>query len=110
MQHKNDSVEINFHHLWQERKKNPSSKSTSIHSNYKSSPLISPQPKKKKFKSNTELELADVHFHTIDNTEKSNNKYDESNESKWESDFSTYISEDSSDSDLLFHEKPMWNN
>ena len=48
-----------------------------------------------------------MHFHTIDNTEKSNNEYDESNESKWESDFSTYVSEDSTDSDLLFHEKPM---
>ena len=66
MLYRNSSIEITSHHLLQERGKNPLSKSTSMHLNHKRFPLMSPQAKKKKIESNKELELADVHFHTMD--------------------------------------------
>ena len=52
--------------------------------NHKIFPLMSPQAKMKKIESNKELELADVHFHTMDNAGKSNNEYNENNDGNGE--------------------------
>ena len=47
---------------------------TSFHLNRESHSLISPQTRMKKVETNTELEIADAHFHTIVNVEKSKNE------------------------------------
>ena len=57
--------------------------------------------KKKKIDNNTEIENTSVNFNTLNYPEKSVNTYDTDDESEWERDFSTYISNyDSSSTDL----------
>ena len=57
--------------------------------------------KKKKIDNNTEIENTSVNFNTLNYPEKSVNTYDTDDESEWECDFSTYISNyDSSSTDL----------
>ena len=57
--------------------------------------------KKKKTDNNTEIENTSVNFNTLNYPEKSVNTYDTDDESEWERDFSTYISNyDSSSTDL----------
>ena len=57
--------------------------------------------KKKEIDSHTEIENTSVNFNTLNYPEKSVNTYVTDDESEWERDFSTYISNyDSSSTDL----------